>query len=92
LWKVEYASTARLQLVRDCPVNLNGVYTKVDLNIITLRSHDILIVTYWMDKNHDVLYCHNKEFTRLDEEVKKKIVKGIPRPISIKEISVLQMK
>jgi hypothetical protein len=33
--------------------------------------------------------CHNKTFTCLDEEGKKSTVKGIPRPISIRDISSL---
>jgi hypothetical protein len=44
------------------------------------------------NKHHDVLYLYNKDFTCLDEEGILRIVKGIPRPISIKEISILQLK
>jgi hypothetical protein len=45
-----------------------------------------------LDKHHVVLDCHDKTFTCLDEEGKQNIVKGIPRPISIREILALQIK
>ena len=79
-------------MVRSCSISLNGVNTNVDLNIIPLGSYDILIGMDWMEKNHVVLDCHRKTFTCLDEDVKQNIVKGVPRPISIREISALQLK
>jgi hypothetical protein len=80
------------EVVRGCPISLNRVNTNVDLNIIPLGSYDILIGMDWLDKHHVVLDCHNKTFTCLDEEGKQSTVKGIPRPISIREISALQLK
>jgi hypothetical protein len=80
------------EVVRSCPINMNGVGTIVDMNIIPLGSYDILIGMDWLDKHHVVLDCHNKTFTCLDEEGKQSIVKGIPRPISIRDISALQLK
>jgi hypothetical protein len=46
----------------------------------------------WLDKHHVVLDFHNKTFTCLDGNGKQSIVKGVPRPISIREISALQLK
>jgi hypothetical protein len=62
------------------------------LNIIPLGSYDILIEIDWLDKHHVILDCHNKTFTCLDEEVKHSILKGILRSISIRDISVIQLK
>jgi hypothetical protein len=45
-----------------------------------------------LDKHHVSLDYHDKTFTCLDEEGKQFFVKGILRPISIKDISALQMK
>jgi hypothetical protein len=77
------------EMVRGCPLCLDGVNTIFYMNIIPLGSYDILIRMDWLDKNHVVLDFHNKTFTCLDEEGKKRTVKGIPRPISIREISAL---
>ena len=51
--------------------------------------YDILIGMDWLDKHNVVLDCHNETFTCLNEEGKQSLVKGIPRPISIREISAL---
>jgi len=79
-------------MVRGCSISLNGVNSSVDLNIIPLGSYDILIGMDWLDKNHVVLDCHKKTFTCLDGNGKHIIVKGVPRPISIREILALQLK
>jgi hypothetical protein len=78
--------------VKGCPINLNGVSTVVDMNLILLGSYVILIGMDWLDKHHAFLDFHNKKFACLDEEGKHSTVKGIPRPISIREISTLQLK
>jgi hypothetical protein len=77
------------EIVKGCPINLNGVNTFFDMNIISLGSYDIPIGVDWLEKHHVVLDCHNKTFSCLDEEG---TVKGIPRPISRREISALHMK
>jgi hypothetical protein len=53
--------------VRDYPININGVNNNANMNIILLGSYDILIGMDWLDKNHDILDCHNKTFTCLNE-------------------------
>jgi hypothetical protein len=79
-------------MVRSCSISLNDVNTSIDLNIIPLGSYDILIGMDWLDKHYDVLDCHKKTFTCLDGNGKMSIVKGVPRPISIRDISSLQLK
>jgi hypothetical protein len=80
------------EMVRGCSISLNEVNTNVDLNIIPLGSYDILIGMDWLEKHHVVLDYHNKTFTCLDEEGKQSTMKGVPRPISIREISSLRVK
>jgi hypothetical protein len=69
-----------------------GFNTKEDLNIIPLGSYDCLIGMDWLDKHCGVLYCYKKAFTCLDEEGNSRMVQGIPRPKSIREILALQLK
>jgi hypothetical protein len=40
------------EIVKGFPINLNGVSTNVDMNIIPLGSCDILIGMDWLDKHH----------------------------------------
>jgi len=79
-------------MVKSFSISLNGVNTSVDINIIPLGSYDILIGKDWLENHHGVLDCHIKTFTCLDGDRKQSIVKGVPRPISIREISSLQLK
>jgi len=57
-----------------------------------LGSYDYLIGMDWFEKHHVILNYYNKEFTCLDEEGKQRKIQGIPRPISIKEVSSMQLK
>jgi hypothetical protein len=56
------------ELVKYCPINMNGLNTKVDVNIIPLGSYDYLIGMDWLEKHHSILDCCNKKITCLDEE------------------------
>jgi hypothetical protein len=76
-------------LVNEIPMDMNGLTTKVDLNIIPLGSYDFLISMDGLNKNNVVLDRCNKEFTFLDKEGKLRIVQGITREVTIKEVSSL---
>jgi hypothetical protein len=70
-------------MVKERPMDMNGIRTKADLNIIPLDSYDFLIGMDWLDEHHVVLYCYNKAFTCLDEEGNLITVRGIPRVVTI---------
>jgi hypothetical protein len=42
-------------------MDMNGVSTKENLNIIPLGSYDFLIGMDWLEKHHVILYCYNKD-------------------------------
>jgi hypothetical protein len=79
-------------MIKACPMEMNGLHTKDDLNIIPLGSYNFLIGMDWFDEHHDVLDCYNKAFTCLDEEGNLRIVQEIPRVVIIREVSSLQLK
>jgi hypothetical protein len=94
-WLVQLATGEKRkinEMVKACPMEMNGLHTKVDLNIIPLGSYDCLIGMDWLDQHHVVLDCYNKEFTCLDEEGNLRTVQGIPRVVTIREVSALQLK
>ena len=75
--KLETASLVQLatkakrkitEFVKVCPLEMNGMKTFEDLNIIPLDSYDVLIGMDWLDAHHAVLDFHNKTYTCLDEE------------------------
>jgi hypothetical protein len=81
-WLVQLATGEKRkinEMVKACQMEMNGMCTKVDLNITPLGSYDFLIGMDWLDQHHVVLDCYNKEFTCLDEEGNLRIIQGIPR-------------
>jgi hypothetical protein len=74
-------------MVKSCLMDMNGMNMREDLNILPLVSYDCLIEMDWLDQHHVILEYHNKAFTCLDEEGTLRKVHGIPRAVTIKEIS-----
>ena len=71
---------------------MNGLVTCVDLNVLPLGSYDVLIGMDWLESHGVKLDCYNKAFECLDEEEKSRIVKGIPKVISMRQVSEMQLK
>jgi hypothetical protein len=89
-WMVQLATGAKrknYEIVKSYLMNMNGMNTMADLNIIPLGSYDCLIGMDWMDQHHVVLECYNKAFTCLDEEGNLRTIQGIPRVVTIREVS-----
>jgi hypothetical protein len=62
------------------------------VNIIPLGSYDCLIGMDWLEKHHVILDCYNKTITCLDEEGKQGKIQVIPRGVTVREISSMQLK
>jgi hypothetical protein len=80
------------EMVNSCLIDMNGLNTREDLNILPLGSYDCLIGMDWLDLHHALLDFHNKAFTCLDEEGNQRKVQGIPRTVTVREISALHLK
>jgi hypothetical protein len=94
-WLVQLATEAKrevVELVKSCPVDMNGVSTKEYLNMLPLGSYEFLISMDWLDQHHAILDYHNMEFTCLNEEGSPRIVQGIPKVVTVQEISTMQLK
>jgi hypothetical protein len=73
-WLVQLATWAKRknnELVKYCPIYINGLNKKVDVNNIPLGSYDCLIGMDWLEKNHVVLDCYKYTITCLDEKGKQ---------------------
>jgi hypothetical protein len=94
-WLVQLATGTKrkvMELVKSCPVDMNGLSTKDDLNILSLGSYDCLIGMDWLDQHHAILDCQNKAFTYLYEEGNQRVIQRIPRVVTVREISAMQLK
>jgi hypothetical protein len=81
-----------VDFIKACPVDMNRLSTKADLNNFPLGSYECLIGMDWLEQHHVLLDYHNKAFTFLNEEGNPKIVQGIPRTVTVWEISTMQLK
>jgi hypothetical protein len=80
-WLVQLATRDKRrnnELVKDCPMDMNVLSIKEDLNIIPLGSYDFLIGMDWLDMHHVVLDCYKKDFTYFDEKGNLRKIQGIP--------------
>ena len=66
--------------------------TQVKLNVLPLGSYDVLIGMDWLEKYQVVLNWFEKTFNFLDDKGERITVKRIPRKVSVRQISALQMK
>ena len=62
------------------------------MNVLTLGSYDILIGMDWLEVHRAKLDCYNKTFECMDEEGSPRVVRGIPKVISVRQISTMQLK
>jgi hypothetical protein len=70
-------------------MDMNGLSTKAELNIMPLGSYDYLIGMDWLDQHHAILDYRKKAFTCLNEEGNRRTVQRIPRAVAIREISAM---
>ena len=66
--------------------------TFVKLNVLPLGSYGKLIGMDWLEQQRVVLNCYDKTFTCINNDGKLISVKGIPRKITVRQISALQLK
>ena len=72
------------EVVEKCPLVMDGLVTCVDLNVLSLGSYDVHIVMDWLEAHRLKLDCYNKTFECMDEEGNPRVVRGIPKVISIR--------
>ena len=55
-------------------------------------SYDVLIGMDWLEAHRVKLDCYNKNFECMNEEGNLVVVKGIPKVISVRQVSAMQLK
>ena len=66
---------------------MNGVFTKVYLNVFPLGSSDDLISMDSIERNQDKVECYTKTIECIDEEGNPMVVNRIPKVFSVRNIS-----
>ena len=91
-WLVQLATGTKRkvsEVVEKCPLFMNGLVTCVDMNVLPLGSYDILIEMDWLEVYRLKLVCYNKTFDFMDDEGNSRVVRGIPKVISVRHISAM---
>ena len=94
-WLVRLATKTKRkvsEVVETCPLVMNGLVSCIDLNDLPLGSYDVLIGMDWLEAHRVKLDCYNKTFECMDEEGNPRVVRGIPKVISVRKISAMQLK
>ena len=94
-WLVQLATGTKRKVTHKLPrteIKLNEFRTEVYLKILPLGSYDLLIGMDWLEKKKALMNFWDKTLHRVDEEGKNFILKGKPKPISVRKISALQLK
>ena len=66
-------------MVLECLVELNGVLTKVNFNVLPLGSYDSLIGMDSLEKHRVKVGCYGKFLECIDDEGRKRVTKGLPK-------------
>ena len=93
-WLVQLATGTKRkvsEVVEKCPLFMDGLSTYVNFNFLPLGSYDIVIGMDWLEAHRVTLNCYNKNFECMDEEGNPKVVRGIPKVISVRHISTMKL-
>ena len=55
------------EVIEKCPLDMDGLFTYANLNMLPLGSYDILIGIDWLEAHKVKLDCYNKAFECMDE-------------------------
>ena len=77
------------EVVMDFPIELNGILTKENLNVIPLGSYDGLISMDWLENHKVKVDCYEKVHECIVEEGRPRLVRGFPKKVLVRNISSL---
>ena len=94
-WIVKLSTGTKMkvsEVVEKCPLMLNGLPIKADLNVLPLGSYDILIGMGWLEVHRAKLDCYNKILECIDDEGRPQLVKVMLKKVSLRKIAALQLR
>jgi hypothetical protein len=94
-WLVQLATGTKrkvVDFVSDFEFILDGQSIRTNLNILPLGSYDMIIGMDWLEKHKEVLDCYTKILSYKDDFGTARSTQGIPKPVSVKQVSVMQLK
>ena len=65
-WLVQLATGTKKKIsevIIKCPLVMDGLVTYVDMNVLPLKSYDVLIGMDWLEAHRAKLDCYNKNLS-----------------------------
>lgn len=81
-----------IELVKNCMLDVNGLITKSELNVLPLGLYEALIGMDWLESHRVVIKCLDKTFTYIDDEGRDGTVRRIPRLVFLRKIHLYRQK
>ena len=94
-WLVQLATGTKRkvsEVVELCPLDMDGLVTYENLNVLPLSSYEIPIGMDWLAAHRVKPDYYKKTFECIDEEGNPRVVRGIEKVISVRHISTMQLK
>jgi predicted aspartyl protease len=91
-WLVQLATGTKTKVVdfiSDFEFSLDGQSIRKKLNILPLGSYDVIIGMDWLEKHKAVLDCYAKTLRYKDDYDTTRTTQGIPKPISVRQVSTM---
>jgi hypothetical protein len=81
-----------VEAIPACQLMLGKFPTQATLNVLPLGSYDLLIGMDWLTAHKAKLDCYHKTLEFVSIERKRITLQGIRKPVSVRQISSLQMR
>jgi hypothetical protein len=94
-WLVQLAIGTKIRIaevIPACQLMLGEFPTQETLNILPLGSYDMLIGMDWLATHKAILHYYHKTLECVSKEGKRITLQGIRKPVSVRQISSLQMR
>ena len=78
--------------IANCEVRIHDHVTRINLNVLTLGSYDIIIGMEWLAKYRVILNCFGKTFTYVVEDLIIGKVEGVSKHVSLIQIYAMKLK
>ena len=81
-----------VDFISDFEFSLDGQNIKTNLNILPLGSYDVIIRMDWLEKHKAILDFYTKTLNYKDDYDATRTTQGIPKPVSVRQVSRMQFK
>jgi hypothetical protein len=92
-WLVQLATRTKRKVVNfisNLEFSLDGQNIRTNMNILPLGSYDMIIGMDYLEQHKAVLDCYTKILIYKDNFGTIRIAKGIPKPMSVRQVSTMQ--